>query len=89
MFGHEGGHMPSTKRKVTAVRWLSPSEYKAVVESKARKVLGISADEFVANWRDGKYHATDPEDCPGIVELSMIAPLPRRKSGAKNSRRGR
>lgn len=78
--------MPVAKRKITRIRWLSPSESEALVESKTRKILGISTAEFLANWRDGKYHATDPEDCPGIVELSMIAPLPRLKRGAKNSR---
>lgn len=79
--------MPVSKRKAVAVRWLSPSEADALVEAKSRKILGISAKEFIANWRDGKYHTTDPEkDCPGIVELSMMASLPRDRRGSKNSR---
>jgi hypothetical protein len=83
--------MPVHKRKNSAsVRWLTPAEARDLVDQKSRTVLGISAAAFVENWKAGKYHRPDPDDCPGIVELSMLASLPKETRGRKNTRnRGR
>ena len=79
--------MPSTK-KVKGVRWISRDEATMMVDSHAQRVLGISGKKFISNWKAGKYRKIDSDDCPGVTELALLAPLPRRPLGRKNSKRG-
>ena len=81
--------MRITKPKSGSV-WLDRSAGAALVESHAQRVLGISTDEFVRRWRAGRYRGLDSDECPGLMELAMIAPitkLTRRKSGRKITKR--
>ena len=81
--------MPATLKKRPGVRWITRSEAAAMVDSHAQRVLGISAQKFISNWKAGKYRKLDSDTCPGVVELALLAPLPRRASGkvTKRSRR--
>ena len=77
--------MPATKSK--GVRWITRREAEAMVDSHAQRVLGISAKKFISNWKAGKYRKLDSDECPGVVELALLAPIPRRAIGAKNGKR--
>jgi hypothetical protein len=77
-----------TKKRL-GVKWITRKEADAAVESHAQRVLGISAQKFISNWKAGKYRKLDSDDCPGIIELALIAPLPRRASGRKKRTRSR
>ncbi len=77
------------KRKTVEVKWVNKHEFSAMVESRAKRVLGISARPFITRWKAGRYRNLDADTCPGAVELAILAPLPRQKSGRKNSKRGR
>jgi len=77
------------KRKTVGVKWVSKDEFDAMVDSRARRVLGISAKEFIGRWNRGRYRKLDADTCPGAVELAILAPLPRRSRGRKNTARGR
>ena len=77
------------KRKTAEVRWVNKREFDAMVDSRAKRVLGISGKQFITRWKNGRYRKLDSDTCPGIVELAILAPLPRRKSGRKNTKRGR
>ena len=82
--------MPAAKkRKSVEVRWISKAEFSAMLDAKAQRVLNVSADQFIASWKSGSYRKLDTDTCPGVIELAILAPLPRRKSGRKNSKRGR
>jgi hypothetical protein len=81
--------MASAKhKKPVPIRWVSKDEFSAMVDSRARRVLGISAHQFVSRWNKGQYRKLDSDTCPGVVELAILAPLPRTKRGRKNSTRG-
>jgi hypothetical protein len=77
------------KKKSAQVRWVSKDEFSAMVDSRAQRVLGISGGQFIARWNKGQYRKMDTDTCPGVVELAILAPLPRRKRGRKNTQRGR
>jgi len=81
--------MPVKKRKTVEVKWVSKGEFTAMVDTRARRVLGITADQFISRWKNGRYRKLDADTCPGAVELAILAPLPRQKSGRKNTKRGR
>lgn len=77
------------KRKSAAVKWVTKDEFNEMVDSRARRVLGISSKQFISRWNKGLYRKLDADTCPGAVELALLAPLPRRKRGRKNAKRGR
>lgn len=77
------------KRKPVQVKWVSKDEFDTMVDSRARRVLGISANEFISRWNKGRYRKLDADTCPGAVELAILAPLKRQKRGRKNTARGR
>lgn len=81
--------MPHLKPKKPGVRWMTRREVDAIVDKRARSVLGISGQKFVENWKSGKYRKLDSDDCPGVIELALMAPLPRRISAGKNRKRSR
>jgi hypothetical protein len=53
---------------------LSPEEGKELLDSQARKYLGISGDEFIRRWETQDFE--DPDDTK-IVRLSLLIPLAR------------
>jgi hypothetical protein len=77
------------KKKASEIKWVSKDEFSAMVDSRAKRVLGISAKEFLTRWKNGRYRKLDTDTCPGVIELALLAPLPRRKSGGKKPKRGR
>lgn len=81
--------MPAAKPKISDVKWINRNEAAAIVEAHAQRVLGISAKQFISNWKAGKYRKLDSDTCPGVIELALLAPLPRRAGGSKNGKRGR
>ncbi len=83
--------MPTKKRNTVEVRWVNKREFTTMVDSRARRVLGISGKQFISRWKSGRYRNLDADTCPGAVELAILAPLPptRKKSGRKKSKRGR
>lgn len=80
--------MPVKLKSRPGVKWITRREATAMVDSHAKCVLGISAQKFISNWKAGKYRKLDSDECPGVVELAMLAPLPRRAIGGKVSKRG-
>jgi len=81
--------MPAKKRKTVQVKWVTKGEFTSMVDSRAKRVHGISGRQFITRWKNGQYRKLDADTCPGAVELAILAPLPRNKSGRKNSKRGR
>jgi hypothetical protein len=79
--------MPVKLKSRPGVKWITRGEATAMVDSHARRVLGISGPKFISNWKSGKYRKLDSDDCPGVVELALLAPLPRRAIGGKVSKR--
>lgn len=80
--------MPAVKPKQT-VKWITRREANVIVDAHARRVLGISGEKFVEKWKAGKFRKMDSDDCPGVIELALLAPLPRQPIGRKNRKRSR
>ena len=51
----------------------TPEELMETLDWRARRFLGISADEFLSRWFGGYYDA-DP-DQPGVIECAFVAPF--------------
>jgi len=88
--GKEDTLTARAKRGVVAgVRWITRREVATIVDAHAQRVLGVSGEKFISNWKAGKYRKLDSDACPGVIELALIAPLPRRARGGKNRKRSR
>jgi len=81
--------MPALKPKKSGVVWISHREAAEIVDDRARRVLGISGKQFIAGWKAGKYRKLDSDDCPGVIDLALLAPLPRRARVRTNRKRSR
>jgi hypothetical protein len=76
-------------RAASSARWISRREADAIVDAHAQRVLGVSGKVFISNWKAGKYRKLDSDACPGVIELALLAPLPRRARGRKNTKGSR
>lgn len=82
--------MPKIKKtNRIQIRWIDKHEAKSIVDSTAQRVLGISGDRFVAEWKAGKHRKLDSGACPGVIELALLAPLPRSSRVRNVRKRGR
>src|SRR6202041_2349512 len=80
----------STKKlKTSGAKLVSRREMAVIVDAHARRVLGASGKRFISRWKAGKYRSLDSDACPGVIELALLAPLPRRASGRKKGVGGR
>lgn len=77
--------MPVSTKKLGAsgAKWVNRREMATIVDAHARRVLGVSGQVFISQWKAGKYRKLDSDACPGVIELALLAPLPRRASGRK------
>jgi hypothetical protein len=82
--------MPLAEKKAIAgVRWISRKEMDSIVAKRARAVLNVSTATFLRNRSEGKYKRLDADDCPGIVELALLAPSFGREADNRIGERGR
>jgi hypothetical protein len=77
--------MPVGRKRLrtSGAKWINRHEMAAIVDAHARRVLGVSGQVFISKWKAGKYRNLDSDACPGVIELALLAPLPRRASGRK------
>jgi hypothetical protein len=74
----------NTKKIVrSGAKLVNRREMAAIVDTHARRVLGVSGSVFISQWKAGKYRKLDSDACPGVIELALLAPLPRRARGRK------
>ena len=59
------------------IRWISKSQMDSIVDKRARSVLNISGKTFISRRNSGAFAKLDEDQCPGIVELALLAPSPK------------
>jgi hypothetical protein len=79
--------MPAKKSKMIAIKWLTKAQANSIINTRAKRVLGISGKKFVVNYRNGNYKKLDSGTCPGIIELALLVPELKKPSGRKNRKR--
>ena len=58
---------------VEPIREMSAAELNAVFDRAARKLLGISGDEFIQLWKRGEFGPA-PDSIPGVMEVAALMP---------------
>ncbi len=59
------------------VQHLTDSESAAAFHAPAMREMGISGVEFLRRWDAGEWNGVDPDDVPGLVDVSMALVLVR------------
>lgn len=59
-------------RTDNAIRELGPEEWDRLVDEKARKLLGMSGEEFARRLNSGEI---DIDDSPEVTRVAMMLPL--------------
>lgn len=71
--------MASTARAtLPEVKWVTPEEGRAIFDEQARRLMGMSGEEFLRRWDAGEYR--DIADSPGnlhIMRLVFLIPFAR------------
>lgn len=78
--------MPVAKKR-GVMKWITQDEAMRLLDARARRVLNISGDEFVKRWKAGQYRDMDSGDCPGVIELALLAPTSGTSRARKRKRR--
>lgn len=77
----KGTQMATTKREpIDGVQYISAAEAREIFDYQARKLVGMSGDEFLRRWDDGEFR--DLFDKPGhedLTHLVMMMTLGRQK----------
>lgn len=63
--------MAATTKKI---RWVTKNEMESIVNKRARAILNISGKTFISRRNRGAYAKLDADQCPGIIELALLAP---------------
>ena len=80
--------MPVAKKHThTGIKWVNRQQARTLLDARARRVLKISGEEFVAKWHAGKFKNIDSGDCPGVIELGLLAPKQRKSRAGKKQKR--
>ena len=64
-----------------AIQWVTLEEAREIFDEQARRLMGMSGEEFLRRWDAGEYR--DIADTPGnlhIMRLAMLIPLGRQNS---------
>jgi hypothetical protein len=80
-------YVAAGKVKDTGLKWATRQEAAALLDARAKRVLKMSGEEFVAKWRAGEFKNLDSGDCPGVIELALLAPQSRKSRGRKKQKR--
>jgi len=62
-----------SRKRLPAVRVLTPAERRGLFEQTSQAELGISGEQFVRRWKQGKYVKRACE--PKILRVAMLLPL--------------
>ena len=54
------------KRKTAGIKWVTKDEFDAMVDSRARSVLGVSSKQFISRWNKGPYRKLDADTYQGL-----------------------
>ncbi len=78
--------MPKTQNRVVGIRWISKSGIRKALDSRARRVLGVSGAEF-----EQQYAVHGPKSLDGktgTIELATLCFFTKDNSARKKSKRG-
>ena len=81
--------MPKTPHKAVGIRWVSKAELRKALDSRARRVLGVSGAAFEKQYLTGTLGPRSLDGKPGTVELATLCSFTKDRIARKKSKRSR
>jgi hypothetical protein len=78
--------MPKTAKRIVGIKWVSEAGMRRVLNSRARRVLGISGEEFATRFKKGKISLDGKS---GTIELATICSFTKDRRGRKERKSSR
>lgn len=54
---------------------ISPAELRAVLDRRARRLLSLTGEQFLAKWNQGEFNTPEWENDPRLGHLSLLIPF--------------
>jgi len=81
--------MPKAKNRVVGIKWVSKAELRKALDSRARRVLGVSGAAFEKQYSTGTLGPRSLDGKAGTVELATLCFFTKDRRARKKSNRGR
>jgi hypothetical protein len=80
--------MPKAQKRVVGIKWVSKAELRKALDSRARRVLGVSGETFQKQYLKGTLGPRTLDGKPGTVELATLCFFTKDRLAGKKSKRG-
>jgi hypothetical protein len=81
--------MPKTQNRVVGIKWVSKATLRKALDSRARRVLGVSGADFQKRYSAGTLGPRSLDGKPGTIELATLCFFTKDQSARKKSKRSR
>lgn len=79
--------MPKTKNRMVGMNVVSAAGFKKALDSRARRVLGVSGDEFIKRYSSGNLGPRSLDQKPGTLALATLCSFTKGHSASKKQKR--
>jgi hypothetical protein len=81
--------MPKTQTKAVGIKWVSKAQLRKALDSRARRVLGISGAAFQKRYSMGTIGPRSLDGKAGTIELATLCFFTKDKGARPKSKRSR
>jgi hypothetical protein len=78
--------MPKVKNRIVGLKVVSAAGFKKALDSRARRVLGVSGDEFIKRYSSGNFGLGSLDRKPGSLALASMCSFTKGQSAGKKQK---
>jgi hypothetical protein len=79
--------MPKAKNRIVGIKVVSAAGFKKALDSRAKRVLGVSGDEFIRRYSSGNLGSKSLDRKPGTLALATLCSFTKGHSASKKQKR--
>lgn len=79
--------MPKTRNRIVGIQVVSAAGFKKAVDSRARRVLGVSGVEILKRYSSGNLGPRTLDQKSGTLALATLCSFTKSQSGSKKQKR--
>ena len=79
--------MPKAKNRIVGIKIVSAAGFRKALDSRARRVLGVSGSEFIKRYSSGSLGPRSLDRKPGTLELATMCFFTKDRSASKKPKR--
>ena len=79
--------MPKAKNRIVGIKIVSAAGFRKALDSRARRVLGVSGSEFIKRYSSGSLGPRSLDRKPGTLALATLCSFTKDQSASKKQKR--